>query len=221
MIEFYMSVVGVFLTVMVALLAAWMGWRFSRGMTARPAYRIGITSLATLAVVAAMTWDVVRTSITMAQLCMQAGIFIKKSVRVDGYLTNIGGADELKAGFNFIEKKGAGSSVITYRIDQDGIKEQVHDKKNYKFKSQYEFIYESEGGPYKDRSDIGYLRSVVLDHKANEEIGYAMQFTAYPGWVDRSTLSLLTKTLWVCPEQKYLSERLKAKTLLPMSFQER
>lgn len=221
MIEFYMSAVGVFFTVIGALLAAWLGWRFSKGIDARPAYRIGITLFATLAVVAAMTWDVVRTSITMARLCPQAGIFIKKSVRVDGYLTNIGGADGLKAGFNFIEKKGVGNSIIIYRYEQDGIKEQVHDKNSYKIKSQYEFIYESEGGPYKERSDIGFLRSVVLDRKAREEIGYAIQFTAYPGWLDRKTLSLLTKTLWVCPEQGYLSERLKTQTLLPMSFQDR
>lgn len=199
--EFYMSAVGIFLTLIALLITVWMGWRFSKGMGARPAYRIGITSLATLAVVAAMTWDVVRTSMTMAQLCTQAGIHIKKTVKVDGFYTNFGSPDMLEKGFKYIEGRSYGDRLILYDKESGVVKKQEFDSRKYKIKSRYEFIYGAESGAYKGRKDIGIRKSVVRDRASNEELGYALGYIAYPGWLDQNTVGLISRLVWGCKSE--------------------
>lgn len=214
--HFYMSAVGIVLTAAAALVAGWLGWRLSQGWAARSTHRLGVVVLAMCTTVALMAWDVVKTSLAMAKLCPQAGVFVKKSVRVDGYFTNSGGADGLKAGFKFIEKRNSGNTITIYQYVQNKINEQVHDANSYKIKSQYEFIYESASGPYDGRNDIGFLRSAVRDRAADEELGFTIQFTAYPGWLERNTINLLTRIRWNCPEIGHLGESLREKTLLPV-----
>lgn len=201
MIDFYMSTVGVFLTFMVALIAAWLGWRFSKAMASRPAYRIGIVSFVTLAVVAAMTWDVVRTSITMAQLCPQAGIHVKKAVKVDGFYTNLGSPNMLERGFKFIESRSYGNRLVLYSKENGGVNQQEFDSKKYSIKSRYEFIYGAESGEYKGRQDIGIRKSVVRDRANNEELGYALGYIAYPGWLDQKTVGLISRFVWGCKSE--------------------
>lgn len=198
MIEFYMSAVGVFLTITASLIAAWLGWRISKGMSARPAYRIMITSFATLAVVSAMTWDVVRTSITMAQLCPQAGVHVKKTVKVDGFYTNAASPDMLGRGVKFIESHSHGNRIVVYVRSDDAVVKEEFDTQQYLLKSRYEYIYDSVTGPIQGRRDIGIQKSVVRDRKTGEELGYAIRFKAYPGWIDRNTFSRISQVLWMC-----------------------
>ncbi len=218
MIEFYMSMVGVVLTVIAVLVAAWLGWRFSRGMSARPAYRIGITSFVALTVVVAMTWDVVRTSISMAQLCPQAGIHVKKAVKVDGFYINSGHPDMLKEGFQYIESQELGDRISVYRKSVDGVVKDGFDSRVYRLKSRYEVKYDVGEKQLGGRSDIGVRKSFVRDMQTNEELAYAIRFYAYPGWVDRHTLSLITQVFWVCPSlfQDHSIE-MRKKTLLPLT----
>lgn len=217
MVEFYMSALGIFLTVMAALIAALMGWRFSKCMSVRPAHRIVITSFATLAVVVAMTWDVVRTSITMAQLCPQAGVHVKKTVKVDGFYTNSGHPDMLKEGFQYIESQESGDRISVYRKSVDGVVKDEFDSKIYRLKSRYEVNYDVGEKQFGGRSDIGARKSFARDMQTNEQLAYAIRFYAYPGWVDRHTLSLMTQVFWVCPSlfQDHSIE-MRKKTLLPL-----
>ena len=201
MIEFYMSAAGALFTVIAALLAACLSWRFSKGINARPAYRIGIISFATLAVVAGMTWDVVRTSITMAQLCPQAGIHIKKTAKVDGFYTNFGSPDMLERGFKYIESRSYGDRLVLYSKESGVVKKQEFDSKKYKIKSRYEFIYGTESGAYMGRQDIGVRKSVVRDRASNEELGYALGYIAYPGWLDQKTVGLISRFVWGCKSE--------------------
>jgi hypothetical protein len=96
--HFYMSAVGIALTIVAALFAGGLASWLTQEKVVRAAHRLGIAVLAMVITVVLMTWDVVHTSTTMAELCPQAGLFVKRTVRVDGYLTDIGGADGLEAG---------------------------------------------------------------------------------------------------------------------------
>ncbi len=216
--QFYMSAVGIALTIVAALVAGLLGWRLSRGRVVRSAHRWSIAVLAMSATVVLMTWDVVRTSLMMAELCPQAGLFVMKSVRVDGFYTDFGSPDMLKRGFKYIESRSYANRIIFYSRDNEVVHQQEFDAKQYRVQSQYEYVYGADTGAYQGRQDIGIHKSVVRDRLNNEKLGYALRFIAYPGWVDQRTVGLISRFFWGCktetPDQNLLLSR---KVLLPIT----
>lgn len=197
--HFYMSAVGIALTIVAALVAGWLAWRLTQGKVTRSAHRLGIAVLAMFTTVALMTWDVVRTGIAMAELCPQAGLFVKRSVRVDGFYTHYGTPDPLKEGFEFVESKTYGNQIQVYKREGASFREDIYAERDYEIKSQYEFI-RAVVSKFNGRSDIELRKSVVRDRKSiADELGHYLAYYAYPGWVDRHSLSLLTQVYWTCP----------------------
>lgn len=211
----YITEVGVTIVVVCALIAAILGWHVSRRFTSRLAYRSCIASVVGLITIAAMTSDVAHTSLKAAKLCPQVGVYVKRPVRVEGFYIEYGAPDLLNLGLKYLERKGSAGQIIVYSKDGDAIKAEEFDSGKYQIKSRYEFISAS-GVAFDERRDIGVYKSVVRDRQTGEEIGYALAFTIFPGWVDRKTIGLLTKTIWVCPDDnRDLESDLRIQTFLP------
>ena len=204
MMKFYISegavwILLVFYTPLV-LLALWLIWR---RLTKRMPIRISVTIV--LAILAAMLplWDVVTTSSQMAQLCHAAGSKIYKTVHVDGFYTNFVGSDAPKRGFLYAEEQTLPNEVTIYSMLGNKVQRQVinTEKTPYSPKSRYEFIDTEK--KLEGYLNISVSRSVVRDRVTGEELGYAVSYTAYPGWVDRNTIQLLGGHIWLCPEDSF------------------
>jgi len=195
----YISIVGAILIAICAVLTGIVAWKLSTRATERRAYRALITVGVATVTIVAMTWDVALTSGKMAKLCPQAGVHVKKSVQVEGFYTSYGSPDMLDQGFRYIESRSYGNRLVVYSKDGNTIKNEEFDARTYQVKSRYEFAYNAEHGAFQGRQDIGIQKSIVRDRQTGEEFGYSVTYFAYPGWVDRHTLSLLTQVLWACP----------------------
>src|SRR5262249_42211215 len=106
------------------------------------ARRIGVIIVASLVATGIPLWDVLITSAQMAMLCAGAGITVKRTVKVDGFYTNLGGADLVKKkGFRFVEVRKGTSIIELYTMEQDGAWVQRFDtnRMSYILKSRYEF----------------------------------------------------------------------------------
>lgn len=196
--------------------ALYLIWRLWRRLRLGLAARISICLGALFVAAAIPLWDVVITSVQMARLCPQAGIFVKRSVKVDGFYTNFGSPDMLKRGFRYIESRSYGDRIVVYRKDGDAVKTEEFDAKTYEIKSRYEYIYDAESGAYQGRRDIGIQKSVVRDRQTNEELGYALRYAAYPGWVDRNTVGLLGRVGWACEAHPVQDTLLVRQVLSPI-----
>ncbi|MBX3664464.1 MAG: hypothetical protein KF834_02145 [Burkholderiales bacterium] len=217
MFEFYMSAVGFFLTAVAAVIAAGLSWWLTKEKVSRSGCRWLIVLLAVFLTIAGMTWDVVRTSVTMAQLCPQAGVFVKESIRVEGFYINSGYPDMLKEGFQYIESQESDDRLIVYRKIEGEVIKEKYDAKTYAVKSRYEIKYDVGEKALQSRRDIGIQRSFVRDRLKNEELAYALRYYAYPGWVDRHSLSLLTQVLWACPNLPHAHAiEMRKRALLPL-----
>ena len=214
---FYMSVVGVALVVLAALISAFLAWRISRAFTTTSSYRAGISFVVVIGVVIAMTWDVALTSLKMAELCPQAGIFVKKSVKVEGFYTNFGSPDMLDHGFKYIESRSYGDRLVVYSKEGGAVRKEEFDARTYQVKSRYEYIYDAESGAFQGRKDIGIQKSVVRDRNTRDELGYALRYKVYPGWVDRNTLSRIGQVLWMCQGHMDQEIQMRRKALLPFA----
>mgnify|MGYP001462517061 CR=1 FL=1 len=170
--------------------------------------RVPATMILALILAAIPLWDVTLTTIKMAELCPKAGLFVKRSVKVDGYYTNLGSPSTLKRGFKYIESQPYGDQIIVYTQTDNSIKEEKFDAKTYQVKSQYESIYEVEVGAVEGRQDIGFQKSVVRDRETKEVLGYALRYAVFPGWVDRNTIGLIGMVGWACakPDQDTMLE---------------
>ena len=146
-------------------------------------------------------WDVTLTTVKMAELCPQAGLHIKRSVHVDGFYTNIGGADLLNRGFKYIEVNNSGDKIVVYTKESDNVRKEEFDAKTYQIKSRYEYIFDAEVGAVEGRRDIGIQKSVVRDRVTKEDLGYALRYAVFPGWLDRNTIGLLGMVGWACGMQ--------------------
>ena len=212
----YISIVGVALVGIAALLAAWLAWSLSAKSTLRVAYRAGIAFIFFIATVAVMTWDVALTSIKMAELCPQAGIFVKRSIRAEGFYTNFGSPDMLDRGFKYVESRSYGDRLVVYGKEEGGeVRKEEFDARTYRVKSRYEFIYDVDSGAFQGRNDIGIQRSVVRDRETKEELGYALRYKAFPGWVDRNTIARLGNVMWMCQSHMDQEIQLRKQALLP------
>lgn len=186
-----------------------------KNLPSRLPVRITVTFVVFLIAAAIPLWDVVITSVQMARLCPQAGIFVKKSVSVDGFYTNSGSPDMLDRGFKYIESRSYGDRLVVYSKEGDAIKKEEFDARKYHVKSRYEFIYDAESGAFEGRRDIGIQKSIVRDRETNEELGYSLRYKAYPGWVDRNTISRIGQVLWMCHDHMDQEIQLRKKALLP------
>jgi hypothetical protein len=170
-------------------------------LPARLSIRASVTVLIALMLAAIPLWDVTLTTVKMAELCPQAGLFVKRSVKVDGYYTNTGSAVRLDRGFKYIEEKSYGDRIIVNTKVNAAVKEEIFDAKTYQIKSRYEYIYDAVHGAVDGRRDIAIRKAVVRDRETKEELGYALRYAVFPGWVDRNTIGLLGMVGWVCAQQ--------------------
>ena len=161
-------------------------------------------------------WDVMITSTHMAKLCSQAGITIKRIVYADGFYTNLGDVNYLKRGFTSFEAK-AGNQVEIYTKAGNEIQMQeiITEKTPYIPKSRYEFIIGIVQGSYEGRRDIGIYKSIARDRETNEELGYALRYFAYPGWIDRNTIALFGRIQWMCPIEQDQDVQFMRQVILP------
>lgn len=196
-----------------ALLALWFLWR---KLPKRLPIRIGGLLIAAFLAAAIPLWDVMITSAQMARLCPQAGVTIKRTVNADGFYTNLGDVGYLKRGFNYVEaKSGNRVEIYTKAGNEIQIQEIDTEKTPYVPKSRYEFIYDAESGAFEGRRDIGIQKSIARDRETNEELGYALRYKAYPGWVDRNTIALFGRILWMCPDDQDQEVRFMRQVILP------
>jgi len=212
------------LAIFYAPLVLWLLWLLWRKLPARPVVRsLGLVVALAIAI-AIPLGDVLSTSLKMAELCPQAGIFVHRPVKVEGFYTNLGGPDMLERGFKYIEaSKPAGLKYIDAHnpgvkivVYQQGAAPLEFDARTYKIKSRYEFIYDEESGAYQGSRSIGIGRSVVRDRETREELGYALSFSVYPGWVEQITFGLFGKILWHCQAYPDQDIRFLYQALLPM-----
>jgi hypothetical protein len=175
--------------------------------------------IATLLAAAIPLWDVAITSAQMATLCPQAGITIKRTVNVDGFYTNFdfGDAAYFERGFKYIEVVKPWHRVEIYTKVGSEVQKQVigTEKAPYVPKSRYEFIYGAEDGAFEGRRDIGIKKSIARDRETTEELGYALRYFAYPGWVDRNTIALFGQIVWMCPTEPAQDVRFMRQVILP------
>lgn len=203
------------LVIFYAPLVFWLLWKLWRALPRNPIVRVSVTAVALLIATAIPLWDVVITSVRMAELCPQAGIFVKRSVKVDGFFTDFAGEDTLKKGFNYIERLSSGDRIILYTRDGNAVKKEEFGTKQYQVKSRYEFIYKDIYARPLEGYLIDVSRSVVRDRVSGEEIGYSLRYTAFPGWFDRNTVGRLGRIQWSCPDISGQRISLFNRVLLP------
>jgi len=211
------------LSIVYAPIMLWLLWKLWRALPKSLAVRVAVVVVGLAVAILIPLGDVLSTSIKMAELCPQAGVFVKRPVKAEGFYTNSGGPDMLKRGFKYVEahwpagatrasSKNPGHKVLLYEA---GAEKREFDASTYQIKSRYEFIYAEENGAYEGRRHIGVRRSVARDRESGEELGYALSFTAYPGWIDQNTFGLLGKIMWHCQAHPDQDTRLLFQTLLP------
>lgn len=185
-----------FLAIFYAPIVLWLFWKLWRALPKNLTVRVlGVVVISALAI-AIPLGDVLSTSIKMAELCPQVGTFIHRTARVEGFYTDLGTPDMLKRGFKYIEASKPGDKIVLYRKDAEPLE---FDAKAHQIKSRYEFIYNERIGAYQGDQHIGIDRSVVRDRETGAELGYTLNFTAYPGWIDQNTFGLFGRFTWACP----------------------
>ena len=182
-------------------LAVWVLRKIWLNLPQRALIQAPVTILLALILAAIPLWDVTLTTIKMAELCPKAGLFIRRSVKVDGFYTNLGGPDLLNRGFKYIEKKSYGDRLVVYTKMGDAAKEEIFDAKNYQIKSRYEYVSDAVLGAVDGRRDIAIQKSIVRDRETSEDLGYALRYVVFPGWVDRNTIGLLGMIGWSCGQR--------------------
>jgi hypothetical protein len=199
-VKLYISTLAAWLLAIVyAPLMLFLVWKLWQRLKLSAVKRVAACVGVLLVAAAIPLWDVLITSYYMAQLCTQAGVFVNRSVKVDGYLTNfgVGASDILRRGFNYLEVKDRNRIVLHVRVNET-IKGQEHDVTTYLPKSRYEIIRGQEVR-WSGRRDIGVITDIVRDRATGEELGQAIIYYAFPGWLDRNTIALLGQVLWACP----------------------
>jgi hypothetical protein len=213
----YITESSVFLLVVFYFpLAIWGLFKLWPRLPARRSIRVSMTIVAFLILAAIPLWDVTLTTVKMAELCPQTGVFVKRSVQVDGFYGDTG-PEMFDSGFSYVEQRRDRGRVFVYTKDGNSIKEEEFDTKTYQIKSQYEYVEEDVA--FQGRRDIGVRKGVVKDRTTNEELGYALSYSAYPGWLDRNTISLLGMIFWTCPDDMRLADtqRMRNTVLQPKS----
>jgi hypothetical protein len=202
-----------FLAVFYAPIALWLLWKLWRALRANLVVRVLGLAAALAIAIALPLGDVLSTSIKMAELCPQAGLFVKRPVKVEGFYTNFGSPDMLDRGFKYIESRSSGNDLLVY---QKGAATLKFDARTYQVKSRYEFIHSEKAGAYQDSKSIGIQKSVVRDRETREELSYALRFYAYPDWLDQNTLGRFGRIVWKCEAHQDQNLLLLRQTLLAL-----
>jgi hypothetical protein len=199
-------------------LVLWIAWKLWKNLGPGLGWRVAVV-VPMLAIAAAIPmWDVIATSRDMAELCPEAGVHINRSVRVDGYLTNFGFAESLKLGFKYIEAREPGGRVTVFRRRPSSVETVRHLPGEYHPVSRFEFVLDDASGYVVPGTlHVDMDRSVVRDRNTGEELGYSTIYRAYPGWVDRNTISRIGRVQWICPKEPDPHGRLEREVLLPNS----
>ncbi|MFY9316420.1 MAG: hypothetical protein WAO95_12790 [Burkholderiales bacterium] len=217
--KLYMSEGAIWIMLLIytplALLALWGLWKtLSRQGTVRVSVMLFAVGIATLL----PTWDVLTTSYQMAQLCPTAGLRVRKSVEVEGYLTNFGGnlGEISHEGFSYIESQTRSDTLSLFKQHDGKVLETIIDlrKTAYPIKSRYEYRYGS-GEKLEGALNIAKAHSLVIDRATQEILGEAVSYTAFPGWIDRNSIQRLGNFSWSCPEKSAISADLLEQTLRP------
>lgn len=189
-------VVGLFYLPVVA----WLLWRLWKKLPPHLPVRLGISFIAFFIAMAIPLWDVLVTSVQMADLCPKAGVFVKRSVKVDGYMiTTLGAPELLKRGFKYIEKRESEGRITVYTLQGDKVQTQQHLETRYQPMSQHEVKKEAYGAVVKGTLNIDMDKTIVLDRLTKEELGRSVTYRAYPGWADRQTIARIGRLFWMCP----------------------
>jgi hypothetical protein len=196
------------------LLALWILW--SKLPRQLPIRLLGIFIAATLAI-AIPLGDVFSTSVEMAKLCPKTGIFVNRTVQVNGFLTKYGSPDMLDQGFDYVESQGVADRVTVYRKNGKGVAKEEFSASEYQIRSQYEYVPNAVNGSFEGRRDIGIQKSVVRDRSTGEELGYSLRFAAYPGWLDRTTVAQFGQLGWPCHAYVDQEIRMRKQTLVPLA----
>lgn len=178
---------------------AWLLWALWRKIPSSRAIKSVLTVVAFVIAAAIPLGDVLITSFKMAELCPQAGVFIKRSVHTDGFFTDFVGEDALRRGFRYIERRDYGGRVTVYTRDGNTIRREEFDAKLYRPRSRYEYIFKDVYAQPLDGFLIDMNRSVARDRTSAEELGYSLGYTAFPGWFDRNTIGRFGRLQWSCP----------------------
>jgi len=202
------------LAIFYAPIVFWLLWNLWKKLSPQLPVKLVVTLFSFLIAAAVPLWDVVITSLKIAELCPHAGLFVKRSVNVDGFYTNFGSPDMLDRGFKYIESRSYGDRLVVYSKEGGTVKKEEFDASKYQVKSRYEFIYGSERVVNYLQS-ISEHRSVVRDRETNDELGYALRYAIYPGWVDRQTVARIGKVMWTCQAIPAQSVTLMERVLLP------
>ena len=197
--NFYISPGAAFLLVIFYMpLALYLVLRVWRDSKLSQKKRTGILIGGLLVAAAIPLWDVTITSVQMATLCQKAGVFVNHSVKVDGFLTNFPGRPLLDRGFQFIEQREDDGRYVIYTRQDGAVGKQNLNAKTYQPKSRYEFLHDIESGALPNALNIGVHKSIVRDRMTGGELGHTLAYTAFPGWVDRQTISRISQLAWTC-----------------------
>ena len=214
--NFYISPGAAFLLVIFYMpLALYLVLRVWRDLKLSRAKRTSVLIAGLLVAAAIPLWDVTITSVQMAALCQKAGVFVDRSVKVGGFLTNFPGRPLLDRGFQFVEQRESDGRYVVYTRQDGSVRKQDLSAKTYQPNSRYEFLYDVESGAVRGRLNIGIQKSIVRDRMTGEELGHALRYSAYPGWVDRQTISRISQVMWHCHAYSDQEIRLVRQVLTP------
>ena len=192
-----LAIVGLYLLLVLSLLRRSWGV-----LPSRPWIRLAIVSAVFTFAAAIPLWDVVFTSVAMARHCPDVGVFVHRSVKVDGYLTDWGSPELLKHGFKYIEER-QGRERIVEHVNEHGIVRSLdHLASRYEPKSRYESRTEADDRHIAGPGNVTMSKTVARDRLSQEELGRAVMYYAYPGWVDRQTVGRLGQLSWTCPSHR-------------------
>lgn len=175
--------------------------------------RLVVSMLLLLSASALPLADVFATSMAMKKLCPTAGVVIKRSVKVEGYLTDWGGADLLAHGYKYIESREGSRDLVVHTTEHGVVKTFRHLQSRYEPVSRYEFA-KGSGQRIGSSANIEMDRSVVRDRVTGKELGYSIAYNAYAGWLDRQTIARFGKLQWRCPVGESAQELAMARAVL-------
>jgi hypothetical protein len=169
------------------------------GPRAGMSHRLVLIALAAVIGLTVLYWDVAITSWRMHELCPTAGLALKRTVRADGYLTTIGGPEDIKLGFKYVEVRMGKLFWIYEKVGNEVRQTTVDTNRTpYVPRSRYEYI-SGDDVPWVGLANISTKRSELRDRLTGEVIGTTTIYKAYPGWVDRHTTGLIGNVVWSCP----------------------
>lgn len=162
-------------------------------------------------------------------LCKDAGIHVKRKVKVDGYFdatkSDLSIVDKMysdpkavdrlrKSGFRFIERRTNHNKVRHLEVESGKIKQMILDKPE----SQYHVLHT------RNHSSVGHqltkMQWVIIDSQLNEMISRDTRYARYPGFIEGLWIRFLGDGQVFCrgvnPGKSKLRSSLESYTFIPM-----